>query len=237
MPKSYYPPVSLKETLRIPRAIVEKGGRGPMFRVRLAEELDVGPEGNKFGALITASKGYGLTEGSRTAQKIELRERGARIIRGETDALFEALMSVEPFSAFYDQYHDSTLPTEGVIEDFLLNNCGIPLKQTKHVCAAILRDGQDWGVIQDRAGGQRVVPLEMARDMTAAQIGAVAAPPPERAKSAPAGKPQEEHPERRAVEIEPSLQLNIAIHIAPDTPEDKIEVIFRNMKKYLLPNE
>ena len=39
------------------------------------------------------------------------------------------------------------------------------------------------------------------------------------------------------VKIASSLQLNIEIHIAADTPDDKIETIFKNMKKYLLPNE
>ena len=39
------------------------------------------------------------------------------------------------------------------------------------------------------------------------------------------------------VKIAPSLQLNIEIHIAADTPDDKIETIFKNMRKYLLSSE
>jgi hypothetical protein len=39
------------------------------------------------------------------------------------------------------------------------------------------------------------------------------------------------------VKVAPSLQLNIEIHIAADTPDDKIKTIFKNMKEYLLPNE
>lgn len=39
------------------------------------------------------------------------------------------------------------------------------------------------------------------------------------------------------VKIAPNLQLNIEIHIAADTPDDKIETIFKNMKKYLLTHE
>lgn len=39
------------------------------------------------------------------------------------------------------------------------------------------------------------------------------------------------------VKITPNLQLNIEIHIAADTSDDKIEAIFKNMKKYLLSNE
>jgi hypothetical protein len=37
-----------------------------------------------------------------------------------------------------------------------------------------------------------------------------------------------------AVKVNPNLQLNIEVHIDPATPDDKIEAIFRNMRKYLL---
>jgi len=38
----------------------------------------------------------------------------------------------------------------------------------------------------------------------------------------------------KSVRIDPNLQMNIQIHIDPDTPDEKIEVIFKNMRKYLL---
>jgi hypothetical protein len=37
-----------------------------------------------------------------------------------------------------------------------------------------------------------------------------------------------------SVRVNPNLQLNIQIHIDPATPNDKIETIFKNMRKYLL---
>jgi hypothetical protein len=37
-----------------------------------------------------------------------------------------------------------------------------------------------------------------------------------------------------SVEINPNLQLNIQIHIDPNTADEKIETIFKNMRKYLL---
>ncbi len=36
------------------------------------------------------------------------------------------------------------------------------------------------------------------------------------------------------IDLEPNIQVNIGINIAADTPDDKIRVIFENMKKYLL---
>ena len=42
---------------------------------------------------------------------------------------------------------------------------------------------------------------------------------------------------RTGVRVEPRIQLNIEIHIAADTLDDKIEKIFKSMKQYLLPDE
>jgi len=50
-------------------------------------------------------------------------------------------------------------------------------------------------------------------------------------------KHKREEGEKERIKIEPKIQLNIEIHIAPDTPDDKIKIIFENMKTYLLPNE
>jgi hypothetical protein len=36
------------------------------------------------------------------------------------------------------------------------------------------------------------------------------------------------------VKVNPNLQLNIQVHIDPGTSDEKIEVIFKNMRKYLL---
>lgn len=52
--------------------------------------------------------------------------------------------------------------------------------------------------------------------------------------SVPLPSPEEVTPE---VKVAPHLQINIEIHIAADTSDDKIETIFKNMKKYLLTNE
>lgn len=39
------------------------------------------------------------------------------------------------------------------------------------------------------------------------------------------------------VKVEPNLQINIELHIASDTPDNKIGVIFENMRRYLLSDE
>ena len=40
--------------------------------------------------------------------------------------------------------------------------------------------------------------------------------------------------EEQNIKVNPNLQLNIQVHIDPATPNDKIETIFKSMRKYLL---
>jgi hypothetical protein len=44
------------------------------------------------------------------------------------------------------------------------------------------------------------------------------------------------YPESK-IKVNPNLQISIQVHIDPATPDDKIETIFKNMRKYLLGKE
>ena len=41
----------------------------------------------------------------------------------------------------------------------------------------------------------------------------------------------------QAVKVNPNLQISIQVHIDPSTSDEKIEVIFKNMRRYLLGHE
>jgi hypothetical protein len=242
MPKSYFPPQTLRDALSIPQTIYNRNGGKPIFRVTLAEELKLGSEGDKFRELITASSGYGLTTGSYIAEKIELQPRGEELAKGNIDTAYEALFSIEVFQKFYDHFGTGgsrSVPSEKAAKDFLEKECGIPTRQVDMVLANVLKNAKDWQLIQDIAGGEKIVPVELAKEKMRS-VGGTSTPAP----ASPSGKhfesPQPITPDaiiKPAVDVTPKLQLNIEIHIAADTPDEKIETIFRNMKKYLLTNE
>jgi hypothetical protein len=115
MPKSYFPPKSLKDALSIPRTIFKNGGQ-PMYRVTIAHELGLKADSDRFRELITASSGYGLTDGSYRAEKIELQKLGEEVARGNPDAIYQALFSVELFGKFYEHFKGGSgaVPSEKV---------------------------------------------------------------------------------------------------------------------------
>jgi len=236
MPRSYYPPRSLREATIIAKTIVDRGGKQPMMRLTIAQHLDLAPTGRPFRSLITASGGYGLTSGSYIAEEIELRDLGKRLVAGDLEAAYEALGSHELFVKLHEQYKNAKVPSQQAGEDFLKRECGVPEGQLKGVYSRFLQDARDWHIVQEIKGAETVVPLEMARQRALAKpdLPGALAPALTEPEADELGVPVET---RKAVKIQPGLQLNIAIHIAADTSEERIETIFKNMKKYLLPDE
>jgi hypothetical protein len=242
MPKSYFPPQTLLDALSIPQTIYNRNGGRPMFRVTLAEELKLGSGGDKFRDLITASAGYGLTAGSKIAEKIELQPRGEELVKGNIDAAFEALFSIEIFQKFYEHFGtggSKSVPSENAAKDFLEKECGIPPRQVSVALANVIKNAQDWQLIQEIAGGEKIVPVELAKSRVRSVSGSYM-PVPLSPSDTPSTPPLPKLPDplpKPSVDITPKLQLNIEIHIAADTPDAKIETIFKNMKKYLLTND
>jgi hypothetical protein len=242
MPKSYFPPRTLKEALCVARAIYENNAGNPMFRVSLAKELGQKAGSRLFRENITASSGYGLTNGGYTADKIELTERGKDVVNNVLEEVYEALFSVELFDRFYKYFASGGsrgLPSQKAAEDFLRNEYTVPESQLATILKNVTGNARDWFLIQDIAGGEKFVPRQLAYDTAMRQMSAEL---PGNNLDAPAPAPMESLPRSQDatspnLKLVPGLQVNIQIHISPDTPDEKIALIFANMRKYLLSEE
>lgn len=241
MPKSYYPPEPLKKVLIIPKTIFEKNSGKPIFRVTLAEELNFKSGSRPYRDLITASAGYGLTSGSYISEKLTLEPTGSELAHGKTEAAYNALFSLEVFKKFYDNFGSGGsrgIPSEKAARDFLQNECGVPEGQSKGVLEKIIQDAKDWFLIQNIAGGDKFVPVDLAKESARALEESKeeeVIPEITDHKGTP-GQNTYQEPTRTkpSLDISPRLQLNIEIHIAADTSDESIETIFKNMRKYLL---
>lgn len=244
MPKSYYPPVTLKKALIIPNAIFEKNAGKPIFRVTLAEELGYKSESRVFRDLITASAGYGLTSGSYISEKLALEQVGNELAHGNVEFAYKALFSIEVFKKFYDNFGSGGsrgIPSEKAAKDFLQNECGVPESQSKSVFENVIHDAKEWLLIQNIAGGDKFVPIELAKGKAGGLLQTPMVDTENSETNIPTESPSPENHQELAkakpiLNVSPGLQLNIQIHIAADTSDDKIETIFKNMRKYLLSN-
>lgn len=245
MSKSYYPPISLKNSMVIAKTIYEKNAGNPIFKVTLAEELDYKSEARGFRDLITSSNGYGLTNGSYASQKISLEEQGVAIAQGNPSAIYDALFSQVTFKKFYDNFGSrgsKGIPAEKAARDFIKTDCGVPDTQTKMVFENIIQDAKDWFLIQDIAGGEKFVHVDLALSKYSELFGNheqddLINENFDGETEQRDGKPNESSNNKATVNFSPNLQLNIQIHIDANTSEEKIEVLFKNMRKYLIDND
>jgi len=123
--KRPYPRRTLDQALRIPRALRDKNGGKPWAPKQVAEVLDVGVDGGNFFYLTSASKQYGLTEGtSRTSGNLALTDLGRKAVYPsssdeERQALREAFLNVPLFRRVLEHYGGNNLPERRYRENTL----------------------------------------------------------------------------------------------------------------------
>lgn len=235
MPRSYYPPMSLGRAIDIPRTIIEANAGYPMNKPLLGEQLGYTAEANVFRELLTSSRNYGFTNEGYQAQSISVTELGEEVIKGNLNAIFEALLNVETFREFYERYREKALPPENVLRSFFTEELGVPERQLDRVIEGVLTDGREWKLVVEMAGVERVVSQDVAKSRIESNVNELPVDLEIKAEPSLVEAAQERpQPQAPVSRIEPQLQLNIQIHIAADTPHDSIEVVFRNMAKYLL---
>lgn len=113
-PKRAFPHYPLEESRKIADAIKQFNAGNPWAPKDIAAALEMGG-GNNFYYLTAASRDYGITIGTREAEKIEISDLGKRLVypkapQEETDAIIEAFRSVELFRRVYDYYQGENLP-------------------------------------------------------------------------------------------------------------------------------
>lgn len=118
-----YPRRTLEDALRVPTALREKNGGKPWPPASVATALDLGMSGNFF-YITSASRSFGLTEGTRDAQSISLTDLGTKAVYPKSpeeskEALLEAFFNVPLFKAVVEHYGGSNLPEARFVENTL----------------------------------------------------------------------------------------------------------------------
>lgn len=228
--KSYFPPYSLEEALLIAKTVWEKNAGKPMRRLTLFDTLGRSPSSGTSRQLMTASSGYGLTKGSYAAETISLTERGKAIVEGDLQAKVDAVLGVEVFAAFFENYRNAMLPSEAAAIDFVKQQ-GVPEKNAQSCYEVLVKSGEQVALIQEISGSKRVVSREHALEALAKPPGALppSKPPSPKGKKEPPKAPRQEDTDKEL----PSLNINIQIHISPDASPEQIDQIFASMATHL----
>lgn len=119
-----FPRKTLEDAIRVPSVIKEKNGSNPWAPGEVATAVKLGPKSGNFYYLTTASRDYGMTEGTRDTPEVSLTPLGRRIV-SPTDpndyrpALREAFFKVDVFRKVFDHYNGNNLPEEPFLSNTL----------------------------------------------------------------------------------------------------------------------
>jgi len=251
MGKSPFPPMALSEVLMLAETIWKHNAGKPMKRLTLFDALDRQPDSGTSRQLVTASAGYGLTEGSYKADVIKLTERGRSIVATRSvQALLDAALQHDVFRKFFENYRDNLVPGRAPAIDFLKDQ-GLTLENAGTCLDIILKNGRHVGLIRMTSGKERIVSADFVLDQHGettnntrasedSTTSDIQSDPRNGSQNGIEGKEVVDraaladiHSRNGQNEQLLPLHLNVQIHIDANAKPEQIEHVFASMAKYL----
>lgn len=235
-PKTY-PTLPFEEALTLAKTIHDEGVSGRLRRLTLFDRLGRSPDSGPSRQLVTTSSRYGLTKGSYKAETLELTESG-RAIAAEVpnltnirESVFDcAITKFAPFQQLYEKLRNQKIPAN----DVLLNEfrqLGIEAADCQDAAGVFVANAQYVGLIQQRSGSERLLPIEQVLEETgdSTKERQAAAPVSPASQDPPVAYPKGEQRESS----EPSLHIDVQVHIDSSATSEQIDQIFASMAKHL----
>lgn len=125
-----FPRATLEEALKIPQAIKDQNGGNPWESDEIRKAVGAGTGGNAYFYLTAASRDYGLTAGTSTAEKIGLADLGRDLVYApnldvEKQLKIQAFLKVDIFTRVLTYYKGSNLPEMKYLGNTLQKEFGL----------------------------------------------------------------------------------------------------------------
>ncbi len=170
--------------MRVPQALRDHNGGNPWPPAQVAAALGVGAKTGNFWYITTASRDYGLTEGTRDTAEIALTSLGRKLVypqsaTDERDAKLEAFLSVAPFRQVLEHFKGNNLPERKFLDNTLQVTFGIEPELHDEFIEMFEKGCKYVGIGKDydpaRNGSSNGVPLNTT---TAGDASVIVATPP-----------------------------------------------------------
>jgi hypothetical protein len=125
-----FPRATLEEALKIAYAIKEHNGGNPWESDEVRKAIGAGTGGNAYFYLSAASRDYGLTMGTSTAERIALTDFGREVVYApnpdaEKTRRVKAFLNVDIFKRVLEYYKGSNLPEMKYLGNTLQKEFGL----------------------------------------------------------------------------------------------------------------
>jgi hypothetical protein len=125
-----FPRATLEEALKIGYVIKDNNGGNPWETEEIRKAIGAGTGGNAYFYLTAASRDYGLTVGTSTAERIELTDLGRDLtyapnLEAEKSLKVKAFLNVDLFKQILEYYKGSNLPEMKYLGNTLQKQFGL----------------------------------------------------------------------------------------------------------------
>ena len=232
-----FPVLTIESLMPLAQTILNEGVSGQLLRLTLFDRLNRSPDSSSSRQMITQSGRYGLTTGSYQAETISLTESGVALA-SEAPAfsstrrlLFEsAIERFPPFLEMYNKLRNQRVPAGDVLINEL-GKIGIDTADCNLAADVFLSNARYIGLIRERSGTERVLPIEHILEEVPPAASAGEAPTTASVEPEPS-TPVATVPTSPAT-VGPSLHIDVQVHIDSSATPEQIDQIFASMSKHL----
>lgn len=230
---SLFPSYSVRDAAVLAETIAKHNAGQPMRRLDIFHQLERAPDSGPSRSLITASGGYGLTEGGYKAELLKLTDRGRRFaVDGDETALVEAVLAVEVFKKFFDHYANNQFPSEVPAKSYLAS-LGVSVDRTEACLAIAKKCGHETKLVQERSGAERVMSVAAAQEALGKPHlrGSAADEPPKGPNPDVPPTPSSAWGGSTGL---PSININLEIHLPASASPETYDSIFKGIREHLI---
>lgn len=238
-PAKSYPVVPFESTVRLAKGIDEYGIAGEIQRLTLLSKLSMSPTSSATRNLIVGGKRYGLTHGSYGASLLSLTDEGEAFLKADDSdeakgrAFRLAISRVEPFAKLYEKIREKRLPDASVLQDEF-QRTGLTADDASKAVEVFAANLQYLGLIEKIGASDHV--RDVGTTVTQEpELEPIISPGGGPAFKSPAPPPPvaSVEPTVAVSTQEPSLHIDIQIHIDSSATAGQIDQIFESMGKHL----
>ena len=236
-PTKRYPTMTFEEALVLPGSILEYGVNGEIQRLTLLGKLNRSPNSNASRELITSSSKYGLTSGSYNAPSLKVTEIGRKVIRDERlnpeVRLNLAIEKFDPFKKLYEKLVNQRLPDATVLGDEL-GTLGVDAGDRGKAAEVFTSNIRFIGLVQEIKGSDVVTSHSHAVDQLPSPESEDESSIETEPRKIETGEPSATTTTGIAVVAsEPSVHIDVQIHIDSTASPEQIDQIFASMARHL----
>ena len=244
-PTKPFPTISFDEALQLANGINEFAVDNEMQRLTLMAKLNLSPTSSKTRQLISGSTKYGLTIGSYGAPTMKVTDDGLFILddtrsrRALKEKQFElAITNFDPFREVFERLKEQRLPDEAVLKDEF-GRVGIPEKDQQGALEVFASNLRYIGLIENISGSDHVrsiesiveqLPSEDSREIQVDEELTTTLLPSDMS-------PRQSTVVKGITANEPSIHIDIQIHIDSSATAQQIDQIFASMSRHLYGRE